>query len=79
MIDRMAQKFFPHLDPSKVDVSKVKTPFPSHGSALGAEVKISDCPDIENGEMIKDADGMRTDHSYLAILFKKCSRRSTFG
>lgn len=50
MIDRMAQKFFPHLDPSKVDVSKVKTPFPSHGSALGAEVKISDCPDIENGE-----------------------------
>lgn len=50
MIDRMAIKFFPQMDPSKVDVSTTKTPFPSHGSAMGAEVKISDCPDTENGE-----------------------------
>ena len=35
--------------------------------------------DIENGEMIKDGDGMRTDQSYMAVLFKKCSRRPTYG
>ena len=50
MIDRMAEKFFPHLEKDKVDLTKNTTPFPSHGSALGAEVLITDCPDLEKGD-----------------------------
>ena len=35
--------------------------------------------DVEKGEIIIDADGMRTDQSYLSVLYKKCMRRPTWS
>jgi hypothetical protein len=45
MIDRMATKYFPHIDGSSIDLTKVKTPFPS-----SAGVSLSDQPDLLGGE-----------------------------
>ena len=35
--------------------------------------------EVPKGDVIKDSDGIRTDESYLAVLFKKCARRATFA
>ena len=50
MIKRMAKRFFPTIDIDQLDLTRATTPFPSHGSSLGAEVLLTDCPDIEKGE-----------------------------
>ena len=50
MIERVAERFYPHLKISEVNTSKSRVPFPAKESALGEEVLIKDCPDIANGE-----------------------------
>jgi len=45
MIDRLAEKYFPYIAASSVDLTKVKTPFPT-----ASGVSLADQPDITGGE-----------------------------
>jgi hypothetical protein len=50
MIERLGKTYYPELHPSMYNLKGAQTPFPSHGSALGATVSLADCPNIEAGE-----------------------------
>ena len=52
MIERMRDRFYPSKGAGRVEVSVYRStmPFPSHGSALGGEVLLQDCPGTARGE-----------------------------
>jgi hypothetical protein len=50
MIERLFAEFYESSGNSATRVEGARTPFPSNGNALGGEVLLEDCPDLEAGE-----------------------------